>query len=35
VEGGPHQPLMAGPGADDSTIYVVYDPGQCLPDFVT
>ena len=25
-EGVPHQPLLAGPGADDSIIYVVYDP---------
>jgi hypothetical protein len=34
VEGGPHRPLTSGPGADDSIIYVVYDPGQCLPEFI-
>ena len=34
VEGGPHRPLQAGPGADDSIIYVVYHPSQCLPEFI-
>ena len=34
VEGGPHQPLLAGPGTDDSLIYVVYHPSQCLPEFI-
>ena len=34
VEGGPHRPLHAGPGADDSIIYVVYHPSQCLPEFI-
>ena len=34
VEGGPHQPLRAGPGADDSIIYVVYHASQCLPEFI-
>jgi hypothetical protein len=30
----PHQPLQAGPGTDDSIIYVVYQPIQCLPEFI-
>jgi hypothetical protein len=34
VEGGPHQPLLAGPGTDDSLIYVVYHTSQCLPEFI-
>ena len=34
VEGGPHRPLRAGPGADDSIIYVVYHASQCLPEFI-
>jgi hypothetical protein len=34
VEGGPHQPLQTGPGTDDSIIYVVYHPSQCLPEFI-
>jgi len=34
VEGGPHQPLRAGPGDGDSIIYVVYHPSQCLPEFI-
>ena len=34
VEGGPHRPLHSGPGADDSIIYVVYHPSQCLPEFI-
>jgi hypothetical protein len=34
VEGGPHQPLQAGPGTDDSIIYVVYHASQCLPEFI-
>ena len=34
VEGGPHQPVQAGPGPDDSIIYVVYHSGQCLPEFI-
>jgi hypothetical protein len=34
VEGGPHRPLQAGPGADDSIIYVVYHASQCLPEFI-
>jgi len=34
VEGGPHQPLRAGPGTDDSIIYVVDHPNQCLPEFI-
>ena len=34
MEGGPHQPLTAGPGTDDSIIYVVYHPSQCLPEFI-
>jgi hypothetical protein len=34
VEGGPHQPSKAGPGTDDSIIYVVYHASQCLPEFI-
>ena len=34
VEGGPHRPLQSGPSADDSIIYVVYHPSQCLPEFI-
>jgi hypothetical protein len=34
VEGGPHQPLHAGPGTDDSIMYVVYHPSQCLPEYI-
>jgi hypothetical protein len=34
VEGGPHRPLQAGPGTDDSIIYVVYEPSLCLPEFI-
>ena len=34
VEGGPHQPLQAGPGTDNSIIYVVYHASQCLPEFI-
>jgi len=34
VEGGPHQPVQAGPGPDDSIIYVVYHASQCLPEFI-
>jgi len=34
VEGGPHRPMKAGPGPDDSIIYVVYHPSQCLPEFI-
>ena len=26
--------VQAGPGADDSIIYVVYHPSQCLPEFI-
>jgi hypothetical protein len=31
VEGGPHRPKVAGTGKDDSVMYVVYHPCQCLP----
>ena len=34
VEGGPHRPTRAGPGEDDSLIYVVYHPSQVLPEFI-
>ena len=34
VEGGPHRPTAAGPGADDSKLYVVHQQGQCLPSFI-
>jgi hypothetical protein len=34
VEGGPHRPKVAGPGDDDSVIYVVYQQSQCLPEFI-
>ena len=34
VEGGPHQPTRAGPGEDDSEIYVVYHASQVLPEFI-
>ena len=35
VEGGPHRPMLSGRGgADDSLIYVVYHPSQCLPKFI-
>lgn len=34
VEGGPHRPTMPGGGPDDSLIYVVYHPSQCLPEFI-
>jgi hypothetical protein len=34
VEGGPHRPLCAGRGEDDSLVYVVYHPSQCLPEFI-
>ncbi len=34
IEGGPHRPNAAGPGADDSLLYVVYQQSQCLPEFV-
>ena len=34
MEGGPHRPTRAGPGEDDSVIYVVYHPSQVLPEFI-
>jgi len=34
VEGGPHRPTRAGPGEDDSEIYVVYHASQVLPEFI-
>ncbi len=34
VEGGPHRPTQAGPGEDDSVIYVVYHASQVLPEFI-
>ena len=34
VEGGPHRPMLAGPGEDDSGIYVVYHPSQVPPEFI-
>ena len=34
VEGGPHRPTAAGPGVDDSLIYVLYHPSQVLPEFI-
>jgi hypothetical protein len=34
VEGGPHRPLLAGPGTDDSLICVVYKSSQAMAEFV-
>jgi len=34
VEGGPHRPLLAGPGEDDSLICVVYKSSQAMAEFV-
>jgi hypothetical protein len=34
VEGGPHRPTVAGTGQNDSVMYVVYQPSQCLPEFI-
>ena len=34
VEGGPHRPMFAGRGPDDSLMYVVYQSSQCLPEFI-
>jgi hypothetical protein len=34
VEGGPHRPTVAGTGQNDSVMYVVYHPSQCLPEFI-
>jgi hypothetical protein len=34
VEGGPHMPLFAGPGEDDSLMCVVYKSSQAMAEFV-
>tara|TARA_Y100000748_G_scaffold234440_1_gene198390 strand:- start:157 stop:1824 length:1668 start_codon:yes stop_codon:yes gene_type:complete len=34
VRGGPHRPLYAGPGKDDSKMSVVYKSSQTLPQFL-
>ena len=33
VEGGPHRPLHAGPGEDDSLMCVVYKSSQAMAEF--
>lgn len=34
VKGGPHRPDLAGPGTNDSTMYVVYKNEQVYPQYL-
>ena len=34
VEGGPHRPLRAGPGADASVVWAVYRSSQAMAEYV-
>jgi hypothetical protein len=34
VKGGPHRPHKAGPGKDDSVMFVLYDLAQAYPEYV-
>ena len=34
VRGGPHQPTKAGPGENDSEMYVLYHHNQAYPEYV-